>query len=203
MALIAAYGALGIDGLAHYTLALCSEHTLATNLSIWFEVLTGLSLLLASAARAGRAVLGRLAHVRFPGITSYLWVTEPCESLRDWRLHAAPPSSTSCQRPRRLASTRRTRTPSTPSPRASMTTLPSACFRHGCLPLAWHRCARASCSRRTRRTSGPMEYSGTRRGRRSSHSSDQPAWFPTAWSATTRSTRSPNVCTAEHRSHRS
>ena len=44
--LIAAYGASGIDGLAHYTLALCSEHTLATNLTIWFEVLAGMALLL-------------------------------------------------------------------------------------------------------------------------------------------------------------
>ena len=58
MALIAAYGALGIDGLAHYTLALCSEHTLATNLTIWFEVAAGLSLLLASATRAGRVASG-------------------------------------------------------------------------------------------------------------------------------------------------
>ena len=46
--LIAAYGALGLDGLAHYTLALCSEHTLATNLTIWFEVVTGLMLAFAS-----------------------------------------------------------------------------------------------------------------------------------------------------------
>ena len=46
---IAVYGALGLDGLAHDTLALCSEHTLATNLTIWFEVVTGLMLALASA----------------------------------------------------------------------------------------------------------------------------------------------------------
>jgi hypothetical protein len=47
--LIAAYGALGLDGLAHYTLALCSEHTLLTNLTIWAEASAGLVLLLASA----------------------------------------------------------------------------------------------------------------------------------------------------------
>jgi hypothetical protein len=47
-AFVAAYGALGIDGLAHYALALCSEHTLTTNLTIWFEVLAGASLLVAS-----------------------------------------------------------------------------------------------------------------------------------------------------------
>lgn len=46
--LLAAYGALGIDGLAHYSLALCSEHTLATNFTIWFEVVTGAMLAVAS-----------------------------------------------------------------------------------------------------------------------------------------------------------
>jgi hypothetical protein len=56
LALVAAYGATGIDGLAHYTLALCSEHTLATNLTIWFEVLAGLSLLLASSLWVGRNI---------------------------------------------------------------------------------------------------------------------------------------------------
>jgi hypothetical protein len=61
LALLAAYGALGIDGLAHYTLALCSEHTLATNLTIWFEVLAGLSLLLASAVLIGRHISMRTA----------------------------------------------------------------------------------------------------------------------------------------------
>src|SRR5688572_174308 len=34
-ACLAAYGALGLDGLGHYTLASCSEHTLAMNLTIW------------------------------------------------------------------------------------------------------------------------------------------------------------------------
>jgi hypothetical protein len=38
---LAMYGTLGFDGLGHYALALCSEHTLAMNLSIWFEVLAG------------------------------------------------------------------------------------------------------------------------------------------------------------------
>lgn len=46
--LVGAYGALGLDGLAHYTLALCSEHTLATNLTIWCEAVSGLVLMLAS-----------------------------------------------------------------------------------------------------------------------------------------------------------
>jgi hypothetical protein len=46
---LAVYGALGLDALAHYTLALCSEHTLLANITIWSEALTGLALLLASA----------------------------------------------------------------------------------------------------------------------------------------------------------
>jgi hypothetical protein len=42
--LFAAYGLFGLDGLAHYTLALCSEHTFAMNFSIWFEVAGGAAL---------------------------------------------------------------------------------------------------------------------------------------------------------------
>ena len=57
-AVIAAYGALGLDGLAHYTLALCSEHTLTTNVTIWFETITGASLLLVSAVQSCRIVRG-------------------------------------------------------------------------------------------------------------------------------------------------
>ena len=53
MLCMGAYGALGIDGLAHYTLALCGEHTLATNLTIWFEVITGFVLLMAAALWLG------------------------------------------------------------------------------------------------------------------------------------------------------
>ena len=61
MTLIAIYGAVGIDGLAHYTLALCSEHTLATNLTIGFEVVAGLSLLIASSMFIGRCfAVGRI-----------------------------------------------------------------------------------------------------------------------------------------------
>jgi hypothetical protein len=53
---VAAYGALGIDGLGHYSLALCSEHTLAANLTIWFEVLTGITLMLVAGYKAYQAV---------------------------------------------------------------------------------------------------------------------------------------------------
>jgi hypothetical protein len=53
---IGAYGAMGLDGLAHYTLALCSEHSWAANATIWFEASTGLVLLLASAVLLTRRV---------------------------------------------------------------------------------------------------------------------------------------------------
>lgn len=48
------YGALGLDGLAHYTLALCSEHTWVMNLTIWSEAVSGLLLALACAVWARR-----------------------------------------------------------------------------------------------------------------------------------------------------
>jgi hypothetical protein len=46
---LVAYGALGLDGLGHYALALCSQHTLAMNFTIWFEVLAGAALAVCSA----------------------------------------------------------------------------------------------------------------------------------------------------------
>jgi hypothetical protein len=52
--LLAAYGAFGLDALAHYTLALCSEHTLLSNVTIWSEVTTGMLLLLTSLFLFGR-----------------------------------------------------------------------------------------------------------------------------------------------------
>jgi hypothetical protein len=60
---LGAYGALGLAGLAHYTLALCSEHTLTTNLTIWFEALTGLSVAGAALWQAGK--LARMPRGRF------------------------------------------------------------------------------------------------------------------------------------------
>ena len=58
LVLVGAYGACGLDGLGHYTLALCSEHTLATNLTIWFEVAAGLMLAVSSALLLGRRLAG-------------------------------------------------------------------------------------------------------------------------------------------------
>lgn len=57
--LLGLYGAFGLDGLAHYTLALCSEHTLAANIIIWSEAVAGLFVLFASALLLGRRLLGR------------------------------------------------------------------------------------------------------------------------------------------------
>jgi hypothetical protein len=57
------YGAFGLDGLAHYTLAMCSEHTVLANLTIWSEACTGLLLLFSSLMLLGQrfspAVRGR------------------------------------------------------------------------------------------------------------------------------------------------
>jgi hypothetical protein len=52
--LIAAYGALGLDGLAHYLVALCGEYTLVMNLTIWSEALSGLLLALSFVVFAKR-----------------------------------------------------------------------------------------------------------------------------------------------------
>lgn len=46
--LLGVYGAFGLDGLAHYTLALCSELTVLANVTIWAEATTGVVLLLSS-----------------------------------------------------------------------------------------------------------------------------------------------------------
>lgn len=46
---LAAYGAMGLDGLGHYSLALWSEHTLVMNLTIWFEAISGVALALCCA----------------------------------------------------------------------------------------------------------------------------------------------------------
>jgi hypothetical protein len=50
--LVAAYGIFGLDGLGHYTLALCTEHTLLANLTIWFEAIAGVMLAAACAISA-------------------------------------------------------------------------------------------------------------------------------------------------------
>ncbi len=52
LAALGVYGALGLDGLGHYTLAPLSAHTFAMNLSIWLEAATGVLLLTAVAGMA-------------------------------------------------------------------------------------------------------------------------------------------------------
>jgi hypothetical protein len=54
---LAIYGALGLAALAHYALALCSDHALVMNLTIWFEAVTGLALAGASAWHVGTSGL--------------------------------------------------------------------------------------------------------------------------------------------------
>lgn len=65
-ALLIVYGMLGTDGLLHYTLALCSEHTFATNATIWAEVTLGIALACAAAVRLRRLLQGGF-HVRSRG----------------------------------------------------------------------------------------------------------------------------------------
>jgi hypothetical protein len=50
LVVIAAYGALGLDSLAHYSLAPVSAHTLTMNLTIWLDIATA-ALVLAAVAR--------------------------------------------------------------------------------------------------------------------------------------------------------
>lgn len=59
--LLGVYGALGLDGLLHYRLGLCSQHTLAANLTIWAEAATGLLLLLTSAVLLTRRMRSKSA----------------------------------------------------------------------------------------------------------------------------------------------
>jgi hypothetical protein len=54
---LVAYGALGLDGLGHYALALCSQHTFAMNFTIWFEVLAGVALAVCSASLVREQVI--------------------------------------------------------------------------------------------------------------------------------------------------
>ena len=54
IAALGIYGAFGLDGLAHYTLALCSEHTIVANVTIWAEATIGLLLLVVSSLALGR-----------------------------------------------------------------------------------------------------------------------------------------------------
>jgi hypothetical protein len=56
---LATYGALGLAGLAHYSLALCSEHSLVMNLTIWFEAITGLTLAVAAVRHIVRSRVAR------------------------------------------------------------------------------------------------------------------------------------------------
>jgi hypothetical protein len=60
---LAAYGCFGLDGLGHYALALCSQHTFAMNFTIWFEVLAGMWLAAASVVWVGRTAAAQRADL--------------------------------------------------------------------------------------------------------------------------------------------
>ena len=49
--LLGVYGLFGVDGLLHYTLALCSEHTFTTHVTIAAEASLGLVLACSAAVR--------------------------------------------------------------------------------------------------------------------------------------------------------
>jgi hypothetical protein len=51
LGLIGLYALIGFSGLAHYTLAPVSAHTLAMNATIWLEVVTASLLLVAAGSR--------------------------------------------------------------------------------------------------------------------------------------------------------
>lgn len=59
---IALYGAFGFAGLAHYSLAPMSAHSLPMNLTIWLEVGTAVVLLVAVASRMMKPVRRRGAR---------------------------------------------------------------------------------------------------------------------------------------------
>jgi hypothetical protein len=50
------YGAFGLDGLGHYMLALCSEHTFVTNVTLWSEAIEGFAFMAVSAALFSRLI---------------------------------------------------------------------------------------------------------------------------------------------------
>ena len=53
LGVLAAYAALRLDGLAHYSRAPLAAHTAAMNLTIWFEVVTATLVLIAIAGHLG------------------------------------------------------------------------------------------------------------------------------------------------------
>ena len=58
LVVVAVYGALGLDGLGHYSLAPLSAHTFTMNLTIWLEVVTAMLLLIAVAGLMVRWLRG-------------------------------------------------------------------------------------------------------------------------------------------------
>jgi len=64
VACLGVYGAFGLDGLAHYTLALCSEHTVWANVTIWSEATCGVVLLIVSSLTLVRRIPSAAGRVK-------------------------------------------------------------------------------------------------------------------------------------------
>lgn len=56
---VAVYGALGLDGLGHYSLAPLLAHTFTMNLTIWLEAITAVLVLIAVTGLMVRQLRGR------------------------------------------------------------------------------------------------------------------------------------------------
>jgi hypothetical protein len=65
LGVLAAYGALGCDGLGHYSLAPMARHTAMMNFAIWFEVVAGVTLLAVALGALMSEVRSRSGETRF------------------------------------------------------------------------------------------------------------------------------------------
>lgn len=65
LGVLAIYGALGCDGLGHYSLAPMARHTMAMNFAIWFEVIAGVTLLAVALGVLMREIRCRSREIPF------------------------------------------------------------------------------------------------------------------------------------------
>lgn len=59
LVVVAVYGAIGLDGLGHYSLAPISAHTFVMNLTIWLEAITATMVLIVAAGMMVNHFKGR------------------------------------------------------------------------------------------------------------------------------------------------
>jgi hypothetical protein len=65
LGVLAIYGALGCDGLGHYSLAPLARHTAMMNFAIWFEVIAGVALVAVASGALMREVRSRSRETPF------------------------------------------------------------------------------------------------------------------------------------------